>query len=299
MRFYKNPMTAGTHHPKINERYRIEALLGSGSMGQVYRAWDQQTGATVALKRLRAVDPHQAVAANPITLEADSELRREFHFLSTLRHPHIIRVHDYATDNQKRPFFIMEYLHDAEEIVSFAHDQPTDLILALLQEMLAALAYLHSRGILHRDLKPANVLVSGGAVKLLDFGLALNHIQLDPFEQALQGTAAYLAPELFQGAPPSMASDLYACGIIAYECLAGHHPFDTRNMNRLLLSILYEEPDINGLALDPSLQDFLRSLLVRDPQERPSSSDAAAELNKIRANFSGSALGFPLERDHV
>jgi serine/threonine protein kinase len=251
--------------PQISSRYQIEGLLGSGSLGQVYRARDNMTGQTVALKQLAEHD--QAAA------------EQEFQLLAELDHPGIIKVYDHSLNLEGRPFLAIEYLDGAVDIVTGSQEKPLQQKLDFLTQMMQALAYLHSKHILHRDLKPANVLVSQGRVKLLDFGLSLDYI---PEEHLLQGTAAYLAPELYQGSAPSEASDVYACGIIAYECLAGRHPFHTVNMNRLMLDILYEEPDIDSLPLDPDLHGFLRGLLARDPRQRPSAAEAAQELDNIQ-----------------
>ena len=124
---------------------------------------------------------------------------------------------------------------------------------ALLAQLFDAIAYLHENGVLHRDLKPDNLLVVDARLRLLDFGLSTSMTNTG---YALQGTAAYMAPELLQGQPPTKATDLYACGVIMYELLAGHHPFDVRNLNQMMLSILYDEPDLTALPVNEPLREF-------------------------------------------
>lgn len=269
----------------INNRYRLDELLGKGSMGQVYRATDCLSGQAVALKRVADVDPGFPTASAQITANDRCCLAQEFLILTSLVHPHIISVFDFDFDDVGQPFYTMDYLHGAQSIVTYGQEASLGNKIDRLQQMFEALAYLHGNGILHRDLKPGNVLVTSGHVRLLDFGLSITRERFSPEALLLQGTAAYLAPELYQGAPPSEASDIYACGIIAYEYLAGRHPFDISNMNRLMLGILYEKPDIDGLALDASVQDFLGTLLELDPQERPAASAAVQKLQEINGKL--------------
>jgi hypothetical protein len=134
--------------PTITNRYRLLELLGEGGMGAVYRAFDRLSGETVALKRMRA--PEGVYAEDPLGLA------HEFRLLASLRHPHIISVRDYGFDASRQPFFTMDLLRSPRTIVEAGRRQPLRARVALIQQMLLALAYLHRRGILHRDLKPAN-----------------------------------------------------------------------------------------------------------------------------------------------
>jgi hypothetical protein len=139
---------------------------------------------------------------------------------------------------------------------------------ALLIQLLQALAYLHRRGILHRDLKPDNVLVVEGQVKVLDFGLAVGREHLDETDGNVVGTLAYMAPEVLEGEPASEASDLYAVGVMAYELFAGRHPFDTTSLAALLLDIQTSTPDVEALALTDEVKQVLKQLLVKAPLTR-------------------------------
>lgn len=265
-------MTTSADQPQINNRYHVEVFLGSGQMGCLYRAVDGHTGAAVALKQLPLT---KTGISQSFTSSDQQAFLREYQILVELDHPGIVHVFDFGYDRHDQPFYTMEYLQ-GQDIVSAGLGKTLTYKLELLRQMLEALAYLHGRHILHRDLKPANVFVSHDQVKLVDFGLAVDR---EVAGQPLQGTAAYMAPELLKGNPPSEASDLYACGVIAYECLAGRHPFDTSNMNNLLLGVLYQGPDTSSLALERPLQDFLSALLAIDPPQRPSAPVAAELLN--------------------
>src|SRR5262249_19586703 len=141
-------------------------------------------------------------------------------------------------------------------------DQPRVVQVNLLVQMLQALVYLHRRGILHRDLKPTNVLVAGGQVKVLDFGLSRTHKQSQDSSGTTVGTLAYLAPEIIRGEPASEASDLYAVGMIAYEMFVGYHPFNTDSITALLDAILHSPPELTKPNVDEDTTIFLERLLA-------------------------------------
>lgn len=258
-------------------------------MGTVYRVNDRQTGAMVALKRVVPI----TTGGLPISHEEAEEdrlaLKREFQVLALLHHPHIIRVFDCGFDENAQPFYTMEYLQ-GESILVYGQDRPLTVQLDLLQQLFTALDYIHERDILQRDLKPGNVLVVDGQVKLTDFGLAACQAFVSPAVTNLQGTAAYMSPELLKGEPPTKAADLYAGGVIAYELLAGHHPYDVHNMNRLILSVLHEDPDLAQLPGDRDLQALVGKLIAREPEERlRSAADVVAALQQIRQRLQAAA----------
>lgn len=250
----------------IGSRYHLHELLGKGSMGTVYRATDQRTGKTVALKRTATL---ARVTVNPeqtCTLEAAAAaLNREYRTLTSLQHPHIIRPYDYGFDDHHLPYFTMPLLENAQTILEAGKRcRPAEKI-ALLLQLLEALAYLHGRGLIHRDLKPDNVLVVNGQVKLLDFGLAVERDRLDAL---VAGTLAYLAPEVLTGKKATEAADLYAVGVIAYELFAGEHPFMHPDVVGTMNNILNKPLDIARLDVEEHIACVIGRLLARDPQQR-------------------------------
>ncbi|MFN8492316.1 MAG: tetratricopeptide repeat protein [Caldilineaceae bacterium] len=239
----------------LGNRYRLLDLLGAGGMGSVYRAFDQLTGETVALKRV------VGSAMQPVsTPELRLALAREFQALASLRHPNIIAVRDYGFDQTQQPYFTMELLPNARSIVDAGQWLAVDGKIDRLLHLLSALVYIHRRAIVHRDLKPGNVLLVGHEVKVLDFGLATMAGQDLPSS----GTLAYMAPEVVRGEPASRAADLYAVGVIAYELLAGWHPF-AHAMQNLPQAILHEMPDFTFVDIEPPLVRVLERLLAKDP----------------------------------
>ena len=206
----------------LGNRYRLLDLLGAGGMGSVYRAVDELTGETVALKR---VAPS---AIQPITTpELRLALAHEFQALAGLRHPNIIAGLDCGFDEEQKPFYTMELLDGARPLLPSIGRAPHAVRIGLLLDLLDALRYLHRRGVLHRDLKPSNILVvegaAGPAIKLVDFGLSTGSDEAHRHRAA--GTLLYMAPELLLGAPASVASDLFAVGVLACEVLGGRRPF--------------------------------------------------------------------------
>lgn len=234
-------------------RYKLGEELGHGGMGIVYRSLDRLTGHEVALKQVLSPVTPAALAPHSAEQDKNVALAREFQTLASLHHPRIITVLDYGfhkeTDKPTLPYFTMVLLRDAEDILTHSKSIGVKEKLYLVLQVLQALDYLHRRGTIHHDLKPANILVSDGMVKLLDFGLAAQHGQIT----GITGTMPYVAPELFtQSAQANETTDLYALGVLAYEMLAGHHPFNTEQQYKLIQDILTRPPDmapINAIDL--------------------------------------------------
>jgi tetratricopeptide (TPR) repeat protein len=263
----------------VDHRYRLLDQLGSGGMGAVYRAYDRLSGETVALKRL---------PASPIQLtspELRLALAHEFQALSALRHPNVIGVREYGFDEGHQPYFTMELLPGARPITDAEQYLPVEQKTWLLWQLLSGLVYIHRHRLIHRDLKPANVLVVGDTVKVLDFGLAT----MAGRQQPPSGTLAYMAPELLRGETASVASDLYAAGIIAYELFVGWHPFSIAPGEWVSPDEL-REPDFAFVSLSPSLEKFIRTLLAHEPAGRYP--DAAAAILALQE---ATGLDLPLE----
>lgn len=260
-------------------RYDIQAKVGSGGMGAVYRAKDRLTGEVVALKKV-------ALPRTSPNDEMTLALAQEFRLLASLRHPFIISVLDYGFDAQQQPFFTMELLENARPITKYASDVALEKQVELILQMLEALRYLHRRGIIHRDVKPDNVLVVDGRVRVLDFGLA----QEGEARQAV-GTLYYLAPEVLQGGHATETADLYAAGVVAYELLAGQHPFPAKNPGAYIKMMLTEEPYLDGVPAIPALRKILRKLLARSPDDRYQNAD------ELLRDFA--AAGYPLPPENA
>lgn len=277
-----------------SRRYSLLGQLGEGGMGQVFRALDHLTGRTVALKRLspratascamrHTVSAERALSGADHSRQRQQGLAREFRLLTTLHHPHIIRVFDYGYDDQRQPYYTMELLDEARPLLPLASPTPQAAKLELLRQLLRALRYLHQRGVVHRDLQPGNLLVTAAGtrlhVTLIDFGLALHRREAQAGPAA--GTFAYLSPELRAGAAASEASDVYALGVLAYELLTGQSPHEAQRAAEGVVRLTgwqswHYEPDLS--LLPPRLRPILGPTLSRLPQQRP---DAAALLREI------------------
>jgi len=237
----------------IGNRYELLEKIGEGGMGAVYRAWDQLTQKTVALKQL-----HLSAVNSFDTSNDKLALVTEFRILASLRHPNIISVYDYGL-HEGQPYIVMELLKKTLPFNQAIEPLPSIEKIKLIIQILEALVYLHRHDVIHRDLKPANVLVSDGQVKLLDFGLSA----IGNVVEGRAGTLVYMAPETLVDMIAVPQSDLYSVGLMAYEAIAGQLPFRARSMRAIINSI----PDLSLLNNHPATHVIGR-LLLKDPEDR-------------------------------
>lgn len=255
----------------IGNRYEVLDKIGQGGMGAVYRVSDRLNNTIVALKQVTTGVGDLRFSVLGSHMDTDSSglaLANEFQILARLRHPNIVSVLDFGFDEQRQPYFTMDLLENPLKITDAARQYPPSDRVQLLVQLLQALAYLHRRDIIHRDLKPENVLVDAeGHVRVLDFGLALSSEYAQRAADQVSGTLAYMAPEVLQGNMPSIASDLYAFGLIAYDVLGEGYPYETPGVTALINHILTEPPDLSRFD-NPGLAVVLGTLLSKDPRDR-------------------------------
>ncbi len=247
----------------LNERYRLDARVGGGGMGIVYRGQDLLLDRTVAVKVF-----HQT----GMGLEARERLLREAQAAAQLNHPNIVSVYD-AGQADDRSYIVMEYVQG--ESLYIRRPRSLEEILSVACQICAALEHAHRHGIVHRDLKPENVLITNdGTAKLTDFGLARSVASRVTTEGTIIGTLFYLAPETARGDRPDGRADLYALGVMLYDLVTGQLPFTAEDPLALISQHLYS-PVVPPRAIKPSIPAALDSLIVRllskQPQDRPSS----------------------------
>lgn len=266
----------------VDDRYALLSYVGHGGMGVVFRARDRLKGDLVALKQMTERTTRQEPAEHgtaPSTVGRAGwitesrrrlALAREFRTLAALRHPNIISVLDYGFAANGEPFFTMELIERPRTLLEAASGLPELQKIDLLVQILRALSYLHRRGVIHCDLKPSNVLVDD-RVRVLDFGIAIH--RGEGASASTSGTLSHMAPEVLQGEPSTEAADLYAVGVMAYEMLAGQHPFQGFVGEALRMAAIVLEPELGPMNAGPALQAVVGRLLAKDPGERYASAD--------------------------
>jgi hypothetical protein len=251
------------------ERFQPRAVVGRGSMGVVYRAFDADMDCDVALKTLDAIAP-----------EGVYGLKQEFRTLTGITHPNLVALYDLVVGDG-RCFFTMEYV-DGVDFLTYVRASgggPARLVEAARQ-LVAALSALHDAGKLHRDVKPTNVLVArDGRVVVLDFGLATALHGFDSPDDGFSGTLPYAAPEQIWGGPRDVAADWYAVGTLLYEALAGVLPF-TGHWAEVAVAKTERPrpPSAHGADVPPPLETLVLDLLDPDPARRPPAREIAARL---------------------
>src|SRR5262245_47839225 len=274
---------ASSQHPQtygfapgslIANRYRVVSLLGRGGMGEVYAADDLKLGQRVALKFL------------PMKRGKSSSWRDRFYaevrMARQVSHPNVCRVYDVG-ESKGQLFLSMEFV-DGEDLASLLRRigrLPDDKAVEIAKQLCAGLAAAHHSGVLHRDIKPSNVMIDGkGHARITDFGLAI--VALDASEEAEPGgTPGYVAPELLDGAAPSVQSDLYAAGLVLYELFTGKRAFDARSLEELHR----KQKEANPIppsnvvkGLNPAVERAILRCLNPDPSQRPRSALSVAAL---------------------
>jgi serine/threonine protein kinase/tetratricopeptide (TPR) repeat protein len=249
-------------------RYRIEALLGQGGMGRVYKATDKELNRTVAIKVVR-----QGVAGEE---DALNRFKQELVLASKISHKNILRIHDMG-EVAGMKFITMAYVEgqDLHQLIRNNPQMPLERVLKFAQQLAGALAAAHAEDVVHRDLKPQNILVDASdQVYIADFGLAKSYAAgAVGMTQtgAFLGTPRYMSPEQVEGKPTDGRSDLYAFGLILYEMVAGDVPFTGESTLKVMYQRLQERPKSPKLT-NPSIPTWLDRVIMRclekDPEDR-------------------------------
>ena len=218
-------------------RYEVQAELGRGGFGRVYRAYDPTVGRPVAIKILTQV-----------SADTRTRFRNEATVAGNLRHKNIVTVYEYGAF-EGLPFLAMEYLEgeDLHHIITSGKALSLLEKCNIMAQVADGLHYAHSSGVVHRDMKPANImLLRDGTVKIMDFGIARLTRKPDATRLTQQGfligTLRYMAPEQLAGAEFNAQCDIFAYGVIFYELLTGRHPFDAPDAQSLMYKLSFEEP---------------------------------------------------------
>jgi serine/threonine-protein kinase len=261
--------------------YRIVAPLGRGGMASVYRALDPALDRHVALKVLPAEFLHDPAFAD--------RFRQEARVAAKLEHPHIVPIHAYGIEGG-RPWMAMRLVTGGSlaERVRRSPLSPAETA-SVLRDVTAALDYAHDRGIVHRDVKPANVLLDeAGRAYLADFGIArmLEGSSVATATGLIQGTPSYMAPEQAMGAKVDRLADVYALGIVAFECLTGRVPYTGTTPVAILMKHVQEPvPEPTEAEVAPVVTAVLRRCLAKTPADRwPTAGAFSAALEAAAAS---------------
>src|SRR4051812_43673049 len=263
-------MSPGT---TLGGRYRLDERIAGGGMGDVWRGTDEVLGRTVAIKILLP-----ALLEEPGFAE---RFRGEARTMATINHPGVVDVCDYGSE-EGTAFLIMEYVEgDAlSRTLSRVGRLTPGRTMALIAQAADALQAAHEKGIVHRDVKPGNLLVRpNGTLVLTDFGIARSAMvgQLTQAGSVL-GTASYISPEQAAGSTASPLSDVYALGVVAYQCLSGRRPFEGDNPIEIAMRHVRDVPPPLPADIPPVVRQFVDRAMAKDPGARFPSASAMGQV---------------------
>ncbi len=266
----------------LRGRYRLDVLIATGGMGEVWRGTDLAIDRRVAIKVVR---PEHAGDE-----EGLARFRAEAHHAGSLSHPNIAQVFDYGEAVAPEPGYLVMELVDGLSLTRILDDGPLppEDVMDIVAQTGRGLAAAHRAGLVHRDVKPGNLLVrSDGLVKITDFGIARAVGDTTVTQPGmLIGTPAYLAPERVAGAPASPATDLYSLGVLAYQCLTGHPPFAGEPLVVALAHLDQGMPALPA-SVPPGVAALVAELTRQDPAARPPSAwDVALRAEQLRVLLS-------------
>ncbi len=250
----------------LGGRYQLKERIARGGMGEVWRANDLALGRDVAVKVLRP-----EIVDDPLFLE---RFRNEARNTALISHPGIAQVFDYGEDGQYA-YLVMELVpgEPLSALLMREGSLSVDRTLDVIGQAALALQAAHDKGVVHRDIKPGNILVMpNGQVKLADFGIARG-LDTQTLTQTgrVMGTPHYFSPEQSAGQRATAASDIYALGVVAYECLCGRRPFDAETPVALALAHLREEPPPLPDHIPAGVRALVARAMAKDPAQRPAS----------------------------
>jgi serine/threonine-protein kinase len=272
----------------LGGRYRLDERIAGGGMGDVWRGTDEVLGRTVAVKILLP-----ALLEEPGFAE---RFRGEARTMATVNHPGVVDVYDYGSEDGTA-FLIMEYVEGdalSRTLTRVGRLTPARTM-ALVAQAADALHAAHDKGIVHRDVKPGNLLVRpNGTLVLTDFGIARSAMvgQLTAAGSVL-GTASYISPEQASGQGATALSDVYALGVVAYQCLFGKRPFEGDNPLEIAMRHVREAPAPLPGDIPPAVRQVVERAMAKDPAARwPSAAALAQVARRVAAQLSpGGATG--------
>ena len=246
--------------------YQINAHLGQGGMGNVFRATDKMLGREVALKML-----HPQLTMQAQFLE---RFKKEARVLAQLLHPNIAVIYNFI-EQEGHHFMVMEYVEGTslDDLLKKYKTLPTSFVVPVFIQALEGLQHAHKKNILHRDIKPSNLmLTTDGTLKIMDFGIAkVAGEQKMTQVNKIVGTVEFMAPELIQGKEASPASDIYAMGVTLYELISGQLPFESDTDFNLMQAILKKKIkplEKLGSTISKALSDIVMKALDKNPDNR-------------------------------
>jgi eukaryotic-like serine/threonine-protein kinase len=245
-------------------RYRLERRVGSGGMGEVWRAFDRVLDRTVAVKCLLA-----APADEPTFVD---RFRAEARIMATISHPSVVEVYDFGDDPTAGVYLVMKYIEGESLAHTLARTGRLDAAgtMRMVADAAEALHAAHERGVTHRDVKPGNLLLRpDGSALLTDFGIARSSGAVGHTTTgSLVGTAAYMSPERANGRPAEPPSDIYSLGVVAYRCLTGRLPFPGDNAVEIALRHIQEAPAPLPPDLPPAVRAVVERAMAKEPADR-------------------------------